>query len=122
MWESYNEENFSYQKLRCCPVTLDKHHTKAIFFEIGSSAKAHHDLLKYTFEHREAIGNHTWGHIDLRKVKPDQVDDEINKTREIIKQLIGTAPTFCLRFMKYKHTQSLHLSITDQAYVLKIAI
>jgi peptidoglycan/xylan/chitin deacetylase (PgdA/CDA1 family) len=42
--------------------TLNNHHTKAIFFEIGSTIKANPDLLKFTYDSGETIGNHTWTH------------------------------------------------------------
>ncbi|SED15393.1 polysaccharide deacetylase family protein [Paenibacillus sp. GP183] len=74
--------------------TLDKHHAKAIFFELGISVKAHPDLLKYTVDHGETIGNHTWDHNDLKKINTTQVDDEINKGQDIIIQTIGSKPAF----------------------------
>jgi peptidoglycan/xylan/chitin deacetylase (PgdA/CDA1 family) len=74
--------------------TLNKHHTKAIFYEIGSSVKDHPDLLKFTFDSGETIGNHTWTHPFLNKLTNAQIDQEYEKTQEIIKQTIGIDAKF----------------------------
>jgi peptidoglycan/xylan/chitin deacetylase (PgdA/CDA1 family) len=74
--------------------TLDKHHAKAIFFELGIYVKTHPDLLKYTVDRGETIGNHTWDHSDLKKINNIQVDDEISKGQDIIIQTIGSTPVF----------------------------
>jgi len=74
--------------------SLNKHHAKAIFFDIGGSIKDHPDLLKYTYDSGETIGNHTWTHPLLNTLTDAQIDQELDQTQAIIKQTIGIDPLF----------------------------
>jgi len=74
--------------------SLHKHHAKAIFFDVGSSIKDNPDLLKYTYDSGETIGNHTWTHPFLNKLTNAEIDQELEKTQDIIKQTIGINSQF----------------------------
>lgn len=72
--------------------TLNKYGIKATFFMIGENAESRTDTVKQVHAAGEEIGNHTYDHQDLKKLSYDGQYDEINKTNNILKGLISTAP------------------------------
>jgi peptidoglycan/xylan/chitin deacetylase (PgdA/CDA1 family) len=74
--------------------TLDKHHAKAIFFVNGFRIQTHPELLKEIDTRGQVIGNHTYNHIMLGKEKEPKIRDEIERTQQIIKKVVGKTPVF----------------------------
>ncbi|QYR24190.1 polysaccharide deacetylase family protein [Paenibacillus sp. sptzw28] len=74
--------------------TLDKHKAKAIFFVNGYRVKQHPELLKKIAGRGQTIGNHSWDHIDLRKISPDELEKQIADVQKIVKEITGTTPEF----------------------------
>ncbi|MBO7744061.1 polysaccharide deacetylase family protein [Paenibacillus sp. MWE-103] len=74
--------------------TLDKHKAKAIFFVNGYRVKSHPELLKKIADRGQAIGNHSWDHIDLKKEKEATVRKQIVDVQSIVKKVTGSAPVF----------------------------
>jgi peptidoglycan/xylan/chitin deacetylase (PgdA/CDA1 family) len=73
---------------------LDKHNAKAIFFVNGYRIKQKPELLKLIHERGQAIGNHSWDHINLRKETPEKVEKQINDVQVIVNELIGVTPLY----------------------------
>ncbi|WP_199614985.1 polysaccharide deacetylase family protein [Paenibacillus alkalitolerans] len=74
--------------------TLDKHAAKAIFFVNGYRVKQHPELLKLIHERGQTIGNHAWDHVNLKKLKPEEADRQIEDVQRIVEELTGEKPTF----------------------------
>lgn len=68
---------------------LDEYKVPATFFLIGQHAQAYPGLVKKIFEGGHEIGNHTYSHIELVKVESPDVKLEIQKTRQIIREITG---------------------------------
>lgn len=74
--------------------TLDKHRAKAIFFVNGYRVKQNPELLKLIDERGQAVGNHSWDHIDLKKETKAVVEKQIGDVQNDVDALIGKKPLF----------------------------
>ena len=68
---------------------LDKHQIKVTFFVIGSRAEKHHDLLAEIHKRAHTIANHSYSHPEFHKISHAEKIAEINKTNQIIEQIVG---------------------------------
>ncbi len=68
---------------------LEQQKIPATFFLIGQHAQQYPDLVKKIFQAGHEIGNHTYSHIELIKASSPDIKTEIEKTREIIKDITG---------------------------------
>ena len=68
---------------------LKEHKVKATFYVLGSEVMKRPDIAKRIKNDGHQIGNHTWTHANLAKVSPEQVRDEISRTNNIIKEVVG---------------------------------
>lgn len=71
---------------------LKKNDVKATFFLVGENLKQNKEIVKRQFEEGHEIGNHTYTHINVAKSGYDKVYEEITKTQEEIKAIIGVEP------------------------------
>ena len=81
---------------------LANHCTKATFFTIGKHALYHPEILKTVAAAGHTIGTHTWSHVDLSKLTPDQAKEEIEKGFSAVKLALGGAPASFFRFPQLK--------------------
>ncbi|MDC3414093.1 polysaccharide deacetylase family protein [Aquibacillus sp. 3ASR75-11] len=72
--------------------TLKKNNVKATFFVEGQWAKKNPDLLKMIKEEGHVIGNHAYNHPDMKRLSQAESTQQIQKTNDIIKAIIGTKP------------------------------
>jgi peptidoglycan/xylan/chitin deacetylase (PgdA/CDA1 family) len=73
---------------------LGKHNVKAIFFINGIHDKEYKGVIKKEYDAGHAIGNHTWQHLNLSKIKDDVALREIDSTTKLITEITGEKPTF----------------------------
>lgn len=71
---------------------LAENDAKATFFVIGKNAEAHPDRIREIHEAGHEIGNHTWSHRYLTKMKADEIREEVSKTEEILTEICGEEP------------------------------
>lgn len=64
---------------------LKTHNAKATFFVLGKNAEGHPDIVKRQIEEGHQIGYHGWNHTALNKLNPDQLNDELNRTDQILR-------------------------------------
>ncbi len=81
---------------------LASHCTKATFFSIGKHALYHPEILKLVAAGGHTIGTHTWSHVDLSKLTPDQAKEEIEKGFSAVKLALSGAPASFFRFPQLK--------------------
>lgn len=74
--------------------SLDKYDAKVTFFVLGSRVEANKEVLKRAYEEGNDIGSHTYSHKDLTTLKAKELEKEINKTNEKVKQIIGVEPIY----------------------------
>jgi peptidoglycan/xylan/chitin deacetylase (PgdA/CDA1 family) len=71
---------------------LAAHHIHATFFVIGRNVVDHPEILQRAVREGHEIGNHTWSHPSLGKMRDDGVRAELQKTDDAIRAAIGTRP------------------------------
>ena len=73
---------------------LKKRNLKATFFVLGLQAKKYPEIIKRIHDEGHIVGNHTYGHKDLTKLKPAQIKTEIENTNNLIEKITGEKPKF----------------------------
>lgn len=68
---------------------LDMYGCKATFFVVGSRIEKYEDVLKEIAGRRHEIGGHTWSHKRLTDTQSDEIECEINLTRDKIAEVTG---------------------------------
>lgn len=63
------------------------------FFVLGSQVGTNEDLLKREAAEGHEIGNHTFTHMKLAGAPAAKVEEEIGRTQDAIRQVVGKAPT-----------------------------
>ena len=93
IWDLPNDDNIIYLTFDDGPtpgvtdVLLDelkKFNAKATFFCLGKNIVAHPSLFSQIKEEGHVIGNHTWDHLNGRKVNSANYIHSINKTQGVM--------------------------------------
>ncbi|CDW90981.1 polysaccharide deacetylase [Stylonychia lemnae] len=71
---------------------LEQYQVKATFFVVGSHIADYKDVLIKAYEQGHTIGAHSWDHRDYRTLSEDELQDDISKTENEIKDAIGVVP------------------------------
>jgi peptidoglycan/xylan/chitin deacetylase (PgdA/CDA1 family) len=72
--------------------TLQEKQAVATFFVLGSRAHHQRHVLKHIAAGHNEIGNHTWSHHDLTDMPNQQISDEIDRTNNLIREVVGFQP------------------------------
>ncbi|MBP2658252.1 MAG: polysaccharide deacetylase [Firmicutes bacterium] len=72
---------------------LKEKNVKATFFVIGQQAKKYPEMLRRINSEGHVIGDHTFDHVDLRKLDAQEADKEIEKCAILIHEIIGKTPS-----------------------------
>ena len=72
---------------------LDKYDAKVTFFVLGSRVNSNKETIKRAYLEGNDIGSHTYNHQNLNLLSDFALIDEVKKTNEAIKEVIGTSPT-----------------------------
>jgi polysaccharide deacetylase family sporulation protein PdaB len=73
---------------------LKKEQIQATFFLLGQNAQQYPDIVKAIAQQGNEIGSHTYDHKDLTTLSTAEMTDEITKTDETIKKIVGKAPSY----------------------------
>lgn len=73
---------------------LKQYHVKATFFLVGSGMERYPDVVKRIQAEDHAIGSHTYNHSDLRTLSKEGAHDQLWRTGQIFRRLIGYEPAF----------------------------
>jgi len=60
-------------------AALEKECVRATFFIIGKSASEYPDLVQRIAAGGHTIGHHTWSHASLKRIKPSETTEEIDR-------------------------------------------
>jgi len=71
---------------------LNKYNVTATFFVMGKNISGNEKIIKKMNDYNMEIGNHTFNHLLLTKYNDDKIKEEINKTNELIFNIIGKYP------------------------------
>lgn len=72
--------------------TLRRHDVRAMFFVCGGMAAANKKLLAEMADDGHVVGNHTWTHPLLTRLKRSQIRSEIARTCDVIEDAYGERP------------------------------
>ena len=72
---------------------LEEYNVPATFFVLGSKIKGNEYILNKIIESGSEIGNHTYNHKILTKLKEDKIKEEIDSTSNLIFEVTGIYPT-----------------------------
>ncbi len=72
---------------------LEKYDAHATFFVVGNQAEQCPDILKRQIDLGCEIGNHTYSHASLSSLSASQIENQINKTNDIVEQATGIKPS-----------------------------
>ena len=75
---------------------LDKYNARVTFFVVGNRVAKYSSMLKREYEMGNQIGSHSYTHANLAKLSEDEIKDQIDKTNEAVKAVIGIEPN-CMR-------------------------
>lgn len=62
---------------------------RATFFLLGPNVKSNPEMAKAIVDAGFEVGNHTWKHPTLNSLSPEKVNEEIEKTNQVIKEATG---------------------------------
>jgi len=68
---------------------LNKEGIKATFFVVGKMVEKYPGLLRQVWKEGHDIGNHTYSHPDLTKLSKEDILEELDKTRLLVKKITG---------------------------------
>ncbi len=71
---------------------LDKYNARVTFFVLGSRVENNKEVLKKAYLQGNDIGSHTYNHRNLNLVSDSGLIDEVKKTNDKIKEIIGVNP------------------------------
>lgn len=71
---------------------LYKYDVKATFFVLGKFVEAYPEIVSRQWQEGHEIGNHTYSHIDIKKVSKDKFQEEFQKTQDLIYSITNSTP------------------------------
>lgn len=72
--------------------TLTKYDANATFFVLGNKVEVYDETAREIVKQGSEIGNHSYNHKWLIKLKPDDFIDQVNQTQSIVKRITGITP------------------------------
>ena len=71
---------------------LKKYNCNATFFVLGNKVKIYKDTIKESISNGNEIGNHSYNHKWLSRLKVEDIKEQINKTQDILKKEVNYTP------------------------------
>ena len=75
---------------------LEKRNVKATFFVLGNKAEHYPEIISAISQGGHEIGNHGYNHKDMRKMKTAELEEQFERTDQIVEAATGKKTT-CLR-------------------------
>lgn len=67
---------------------LKEYDGAATFFVLGARVRNHKEIIKRIVDEGSEIGNHTFGHLDLTRLKRNELLDQYNATQDAISEVL----------------------------------
>ena len=71
---------------------LKENCARATFFIIGQNAEQYPEIVLREYSEGHEIGNHTYSHPNMKALDVNKLDEEIEKTQKVIKDITGSEP------------------------------
>lgn len=62
---------------------------KASFFLIGKNIEGNEEIVKQMAEQGNIVGNHTYNHVKVKDLPPEQACEEMKKTSDLVEKITG---------------------------------
>ncbi|MGI5358679.1 polysaccharide deacetylase family protein [Streptomyces sp. CA-252508] len=72
--------------------TLRQYGVRAMFFVCGETAAVNQDLLREMADDGHVVGNHSWSHPLIPRLRPSRIRDELGSTSDLIERTLGSPP------------------------------
>jgi peptidoglycan/xylan/chitin deacetylase (PgdA/CDA1 family) len=72
---------------------LERYNVKATFFLLGRNVERSPELARRVVSKGHAVGNHSYSHANLKKLRPELIREEISKAETVIASATGVRPT-----------------------------
>ncbi|MFC8920909.1 polysaccharide deacetylase family protein [Streptomyces sp. NPDC057116] len=72
--------------------TLRAYGVRAMFFVCGEMAAVNPDLLREMADDGHVVGNHSWSHPLMPRLRPSRIRDELGSTSDLIERTLGSPP------------------------------
>lgn len=73
---------------------LKERNVKATFFVVGKNIEGREDIIKRMDEEGHLIGNHTYDHVKITGLPPEEACAQITKTSELVSEITGKNTEF----------------------------
>ncbi|MFJ3582308.1 polysaccharide deacetylase family protein [Streptomyces sp. NPDC090127] len=73
-------------------ATLRRYGCRAMFFVCGEMATVNRDLVREMAADGHVVGNHSWSHPLIPKLRPSGIRDELGSTSDLVEKILGSAP------------------------------
>lgn len=73
---------------------LNKYDIKATFFLLGENVVKFPGEVMYIINNKHEIGNHSYTHADFKLLSKPKIEEEINKTQNVIFEITNQYPQF----------------------------
>lgn len=73
---------------------LKERDVKATFFVVGKNIEGNEDIIKRMDEEGHLIGNHTYDHVKITDMTPEQACAQLTKTSELVEEITGKKTEF----------------------------
>lgn len=73
---------------------LEERGVKATFFVVGENVERYPETVKREARDGHLIGNHTYTHVDICKLPDEAAKEELGRTNELLKELLGEEPQY----------------------------
>ncbi|MFF8605599.1 polysaccharide deacetylase family protein [Streptomyces sp. NPDC015346] len=71
---------------------LRRHGCRAMFFVCGEMAVENKDLVRQMAADGHVVGNHSWSHPLIPKLRPSRIREELGSTSDLVEGILGSAP------------------------------
>lgn len=71
---------------------LKEYNVVATFFVLGQHAEKYPEIINRQLSEGHEIGNHSYSHIDMKKASIKEIQEEFDKTQEIIYSICNVKP------------------------------
>ncbi|GKX66074.1 polysaccharide deacetylase family protein [Inconstantimicrobium mannanitabidum] len=98
-------------------ILKDKN-VKATFFVMGgwvNYSQENQEKLKRIYEGGHEIGNHSYMHPDFKKISNTRMIEEIQKTNDIVKKVVGVTPKY-FRFPSGSYNSNAVVTLRNNKY------
>ncbi|WP_017569117.1 polysaccharide deacetylase family protein [Nocardiopsis halotolerans] len=72
--------------------TLEEYDARATFYVLGSLVDDFPALMERMAEEGHEVGNHTWKHGDLAEMSGEEIEEDIGRTNEAVREVTGSDP------------------------------